>query len=148
MGLKEDLKACGGSFCKNDKRAVVSFKAEPPKGTVFLPEAMSIIMKQELEVGVPVQILLEITPQSYELAKTISPSGYLIGNHAYNCTVDSVKARLKPSTAQFIGAEEKNLNHIIYGTEDVAEENKRIVKCIKKQVEKADEANRFTGLEI
>lgn len=129
----------------SDKRVVTSVNVDPPKDTISLPKKMLITTEEELTHGVPVQVQFEIIPQSC-LAWSENPEAST-GFYVYHCSIESVRARIKPGTLEFIGAEEKSLDHIIDGTEDSAQEKERVKKNIEKAKEK-DEVNRFTGLEI
>lgn len=136
MGFQKHLVDHGGSLCKSEMKKVLTVEIQRHWDSL-----MVINMAEELAIGVPVQIQFEIIPKA-----PIGPfcsgacSAYL-----YSADIKSIKARVKPDTAQFVGDEEKSLDLII---DDTAEENERIAECIKKHAKKVDEANRFTGLEI
>lgn len=108
-----------------------------------LGNQMMIETFDELPIGVPIQVQFEIIPHA--------PVGYTINDDEslattqYSARIMSIKARIKPSIVAFQESEEKNLNHIIEGTEDEVLVSKRAKKRAK-EIEK--ENNRFTGLEI
>ena len=131
----------------SDKRVVTSVNAVP-KNTVSLPEEMMIVMEQALEIGVPVQVQFEITPEN-KLAWSENDPAFpdAPGFYAYLAKIKSVKARVKPGTDEFVGKEELSLNHVINGTEGSAEFEDRAKKRMQKAKEK-DTLNRFTGLEL
>lgn len=95
------------------------------------PISLYVVMKKPLSIGVPLQIQFEVVPYDHG-NHNASPWHYDIAKdalHAYTCVVTSIKARIKPGNAEFNNTEEKHLNEIIHEP-------------------KANEINRFTGLEL
>lgn len=144
--LLQHLKENDGMLCKSEMKEVLSVRVvDPAIGTIWpisLNQGcgpMIVATTQKWDVNVPVQIQFEIVPLKTR-------------RDTYLCQIKSIKARIKPGTPQFIGAEEKNLDHILNGTEDTAEEKRRVEKQAQKNTEQAkketEAANRFTGLEL
>ncbi len=134
----------------SDKRVVTSFSVINPEDAASLPKKLMLVMEGALECGVPVQVQFEIIPHA-AVGWTVTVDDpqfpYAPGFYAYHCSIESVKARIKPGTDEFVGKEESNLNHVINGTEGSEEAEKRAEKRMQK-IEEKDALNRFTGLEL
>lgn len=84
-----------------------------------------IVVKEQLILDVPVQVLLEIIPTAWTSS----------GEHRYTIDVVSIKARVKPGNLELEANESAILNQII--------ESPRVIK----QNSKVD-LNRFTGMDV
>jgi len=138
----------------NKMLKVLSVFVPQTNGAEKMPSQMGVSVEKALSIGVPIQIQFEIIP-NLEMGYTTDgevldanlEAILLTGFHAYGCAIMSVKARIKPGTSEFNEAEGKNLNHVINGTEDTAQLTERAKKRVDL-IRKADETNRFIGLEI
>lgn len=156
--MNKYLKENGGSLHASEMKAVLAVNGRNGKPITLEPDdswsQMIITTAEKLSPGIPVQIQFEIIPEepigyTKRVVKwgngteliycVLSPQDVVSGDcvaRTYTAAITSVKARVKPGSAQFVGAEEKYLNDIINGMR------------IKKRAEKLEEANRFTGLEL
>ena len=132
----------------SDKRVVTSLNVLQPPNTATLPKKLMIAMEEALELGVPVQVQFEIVP-TVETGMNVNDPQFpdAPGVYVYLAKINSVRARIKPGTLEFVGKEESNLNHIINDTEGSAEAEKRAKQRMQIEKEK-NELNRFTGLEL
>jgi len=140
--LKKQTKKEPG-YVSHDKKVVGI--ALDSTGPLTVPKELFLITAEELELGIPVQIQLEITPDVS--TGTGVDANHKICEHGYHASISEIKARVKPGYTQFSVNEEKVIDHILNGTEEEEQQIKREACLLKKHQEK-DEVNRFTGLEI
>lgn len=139
MSLNKVLKVGGGSLHKSEMKKIISIEYLGASSVDH--SQLMITTADKLPIGVPLQVQFEVIPEAPIVNKDDSAAAY-----AYVTNIKSVKARIKPGTLEFNASEEKNLQHIIDGTENLSQEKERTAKKIKKAAEKENE--RFTGLEI
>jgi len=123
----------------------------------FMPIEFFIATDKLLPLDVPVQVLVEIIPTKL-LVQSVSKADWQDnitgcklgepdeltfvngpGSCAYAATINSVKVRVKPGTAEFNQAESESLDEIINSPRNLTP---------RQYLDRHKEINRFTGLDL